>query len=139
MVLEDRAQLDCAGAPLQVRLTDPVKPPSGFNCKLYVAGCPAVIVTDVEPPPAALNEKSVPVPDNETVWGLTVAASLTVRVPIRFPAAVGLNVTLIAQLPPEAMLVPQLSVSVKSDAFVPPICTAEMLKAELPILLSVAT
>jgi hypothetical protein len=27
-------QLACAGVPLHVRLTEPVKPPTGFSCKL---------------------------------------------------------------------------------------------------------
>ena len=42
------------------------------------------------------------------------ALSLIVTVPVRVPAAVGLKVTLMAQLPPAATELPQLSVSAKS-------------------------
>src|SRR6516225_6618796 len=51
-------QLACAGAPLHVRLTEPVKPSAGFSCKLYVAVCPPVTVAEVEPPAPGPNEKS---------------------------------------------------------------------------------
>ena len=46
------------GAPVQDRLTVPVKPPVGVTCRLYVAICPAVTPADVEPPLAADIEKS---------------------------------------------------------------------------------
>jgi len=47
---------------------------------------------------AALIEKSVPVPDSETVCGLPEALSVIVTVPLLAPAMVGEKVTLIEQL-----------------------------------------
>ena len=53
-------------------------------------------------------------------------------------AAAGVNVTSIVQLPPAATEVPQVSaISVKSAGFVPPMATLEIVKAALPVLLSV--
>lgn len=52
-----------------------------------------------------------PVPDSETVWGLFEAESVSVKVPVRVPAAVGVKVTLTVQLAPAARLLPQLLVS----------------------------
>jgi hypothetical protein len=49
----DGLQVACAGAPVHVMLTEPVKPPLGFTCRLYAAGLPAVTVADNEPPLAA--------------------------------------------------------------------------------------
>ena len=51
---------------------------------------------------------AVPVPLRLTVWGLPLALSLMVRVPIRDPTAVGLNATLIVQLVCGARMVPQV-------------------------------
>ena len=42
---------------------------------------------------------AVPVPLKPTTWGLPLALSLSVRLPERLPVAVGVNVTLITQLP----------------------------------------
>jgi hypothetical protein len=57
----------------------------------------------VEPLLATPNEKFVPVlaspvPLRVTVWGLPEALSVIVNVPVRVPAAVGVNATLIRQL-----------------------------------------
>src|SRR5579863_5638864 len=49
---------------------------------------------------------AVPVPVSPTVCGLPVALSVTVMAPERVPAAVGLKTTEIAQLAPEATLLP---------------------------------
>jgi len=46
-------QVALEGAPVQVKLTVPVKPPVGLICRLYVAVCPAVTVVEVEPAAAA--------------------------------------------------------------------------------------
>jgi hypothetical protein len=51
-----------------------------------------------------------PVPLRTTVWGLPDALSVIDRVPGRLPATVGVNVTLIVQLAPEATLEPQVFV-----------------------------
>jgi hypothetical protein len=54
-----------------------------------------------------------PVPVKVTVWGLPLALSVMVRVPLTVPVAVGVKVTLIEQVPPAAMPVPQVLVSAK--------------------------
>ena len=51
-----------------------------------------------------------PVPDRGTVWGLPDALSKTDTKALRAPAAVGVNVTLMVQLPPDATLLPQVLV-----------------------------
>jgi hypothetical protein len=51
---------------------------------------------------------TIPVPDKLTVWGLVLASSATVSVPVRLPALAGVNVTLMVQLPPGAIGVAQL-------------------------------
>jgi hypothetical protein len=53
------------------------------------------------------------------------------------PVALGLNFTLMKQLAPDATLVPQVLVWVKSAAFAPTIVTAVMLTVAWPLLLSV--
>lgn len=45
---------------------------------------------------------AVPVPLKPTIWGLSLALSVSVRLAERLPVAVGVNVRLIAQLPPLA-------------------------------------
>ncbi len=49
-----------------------------------------------------------PVPVRVTFCGLPEAVSATETVPVAVPAAVGLKVTLIVQLAPDARLVPQV-------------------------------
>ncbi len=61
-----------------------------------------------------------PVPLKPTVCGEPVALSVIVIDAVRAPVAVGLNVTLIEQVPLTASDAPQLFVSAKSPAFVPP-------------------
>ena len=51
---------------------------------------------------------AVPLPLRATVCGLPLASSVTDRVPVRVPAAVGLKLTLILQLVPAFKLPPQL-------------------------------
>lgn len=63
-----------------------------------------------------------------------VALSVIVRVPVRVPVAVGVNVISRVQLAPAATLPPQLSVSAKSSAFVPPTARLEMVKVVVPLL-----
>ena len=55
---------------------------------------------------------AVPVPVSTAVWGLFDAVSVTLRVPLSAPRALGVNVTLIVQLPLAATLPLQVSVSV---------------------------
>ena len=82
------------GAPVQVRVIVPLKP-VGLNCRLYVAGWPAVTVAEAEPPVAVTTEKSVPIPESETVCGLPEELSAMERAPVRLPVAVGVKVTVI--------------------------------------------
>ena len=66
---------------------------------------PAEIVAEVEQlppegqfePVAAVSEKSVPVPESETEWGLLEALSVIVTAAVRLPVTVGVNVTLMEQ------------------------------------------
>jgi hypothetical protein len=51
-----------------------------------------------------------PVPDRGTICGLADALSEIDTEALRAPAAVGVNVTLIVQLPPAATLLPQVLV-----------------------------
>ena len=58
-------------------------------------------------------------------------------VAVRVPAAVGLNVRLIVQLPPAATELPQVFVSAKSPVLTPAMLMLVMLKLALPVLLRV--
>jgi len=78
----------------------------------------------------------VPVPDRGTVCGLPDASSETDTEALRVPAAVGANVTLMAQLPPAATLLPQVLVWAKSPGLVPPMVILLMLSAAVPELLT---
>src|SRR5689334_25110170 len=65
---------------------------------------------------------AVPKPVSEIVSdGCAGSLVLMVTVAVRTPPAVGLNITLTAQFPPTATLVPQVFVCVKSPAFAPAI------------------
>jgi hypothetical protein len=81
---------------------------------------------------------AVPVPERFTVWGLPLALSVIVSEAVRLPVAVGVNVTLIVQLPPAATELPQALVSAKSPGFVPVMVILEMLSEVLPVLERVA-
>ena len=83
---------------------------------------------------------AMPVPLRLAVWGLPVALSLTDSVPVREPAAAGLNVTLIEQLAFTAKVdgeVGQLLLWAKSPAFVPVIVIPLMVSAAVPPFVSV--
>ena len=82
----------------------------------------------------------VPVPLKLAVCGLPVALSATLRVPLRVPVAVGLNVTLMAQLALAARvegLKGQLLVWAKSPLLVPVMLMLVIVNAELPLLVNV--
>ena len=49
-----------------------------------------------------------PVPESDTVCGLLVALSLTLRLPVRFPVVAGVNVTLMVHLDLLGKLVAQV-------------------------------
>ena len=72
---------------------------------------------------------ATPVPVSGTDIGLAERSFAIFRLPVRFPVAPGVKVTLIEQLAPAGMLATQLSVSAKSVAFVPLVATLVMLSA----------
>jgi len=78
-----------------------------------------------------------PVPERVAVCGLPVALSVRVTEAAKDPLAAGMNVTLTVQLAPAATLPPQLLLCAKSPGFAPVSLMLLMLKAALPVLLSV--
>ena len=56
--LGDAVQVDSEGAPVMLKLTEPVKPLSLPRFKVKVAVCPCATVADVDEPAAGLKEKS---------------------------------------------------------------------------------
>jgi hypothetical protein len=75
---------------------------------------------------------AAPVPVNETVCGLPAALSVTVSVPVRVPACVGVNTTLMLH-DPGGRLAPQLFVWEKS----PEVEMPEIVSVALPPFVSV--
>jgi hypothetical protein len=71
---------------------------------VWLAGCVVIVGAAVD---------AVPVPVSDIVCGLFGALSVRVRAPARFPAAVGLNFTLIVQLTPAATVLPQVPTPAK--------------------------
>ena len=78
--------------------------------------------------------KSEPVPVRLTICGLPCALSLTERIPLRVPEAVGVNITLMLQLEPDAKDAGQLLVWLKSPVIWMPL----MVSGAFPLLFSVA-
>jgi hypothetical protein len=130
-------QVASDGAPEQLSATVPLNPLTGATCRLYVAGCPGLTVAVFEPPVATSMVKSVPVPLKGTACGLPEALSVIVTFAVRFPVAVGLNVTLIEQFAAAATLAPHVFVSEKSPPFVPVMAMLVMFKVAVPLLVSV--
>lgn len=62
---------------------------------------------------------AIPVPVSEKLCGLPGASSVIVTTAARAPVPVGEKTTLTTQVEPAAIPVPQLSVWLKSPAFVP--------------------
>lgn len=63
--------------------------------------------------------------------------SVMVNVAVRVPAAVGVKVRLIVQLPPAGTELPQVLVSEKSPGSAPVICMLVMVRAVFPVLFRV--
>lgn len=123
-----------AGAPPQVSETDWLNPPSGVMLAVTVADWPGTNATEAGEAEA---EKSVATPDRLAVCTLLVTPlllSVTVSAPLRDPLVVGLKVTLMLQLPPAAMLAPQVLVSAKSPLATTPL----MVSVAVPVLLKVS-
>ena len=105
------------GAPPQVKETVWLKPATGETVREYVAVAPAVTVALVEELAAVAIVKSgaaTPVPARVIASGTTDALSVIVRVPVRAPAAVGKNVTLMWHAAPALSSAGQSLVSEKS-------------------------
>lgn len=107
-------------------MTVPEYPSTEESCIEAVADPPADVI--VNPGELAATENASPPPLSATVCGELLALSVTVSVPVRVPAAVGVKVTEIMQLAPAAILGPQADVSAKS----PEAATAVMLRAAVP-------
>ena len=98
------------------------------------------MVAEVDPPPAAASEKSVPVPVRGTIWGLPMALSVIDTLAVRPPAAVGLKTSEIMQFAPAARVagfMGQVDVSGKSAVLDPVITMLAIVNAALPVLVSV--
>jgi hypothetical protein len=72
------------------------------------------------------------VPLRLTVWGLLLALSVSLSVPVRFPAAVGVKVTLISQPAPAATEPAQVLVWEKS----PLVVIVRGVRAPAPVLVN---
>lgn len=100
---EQTGPVVAAGVTAQLRLTIPLNDPVGAIARLKDAVCPAVMVAEFEDPEAGPIEKpgaAVAVPDRATVCGLPTALSVTARLAVALPAAVGAKTTLMVQLVP---------------------------------------
>jgi hypothetical protein len=138
--------------------------PQLFVCEKSPAFAPVIEIPEIESvafpvlnsvtPPVALDDPTavfanamvdelkltagaVPTPVTAALCGLPGALSAIDTLACRVPAALGVNVTLIAQLVPWASDVPQLLVCAKSVLLVPVIVIEVMLKAAFPELLRV--
>ena len=78
-------------------------------------------------------EKFVPNADRETICGPLAALLAMTSVPIWLPGTVGVNVTVIVQLPPPGTLVPQLLLAANSLLALIEILTS----VPLPLVVSV--
>jgi hypothetical protein len=93
-------------------LTVPENPSSEESWIAVVADPPAEAMVNALELGVRLTAAAVPL--RATVWGDPPALSVTVSVPVREPAAVGVKVTAMVQWAPGARLVPQLLVWAKS-------------------------
>jgi len=94
-------QLAFAGAPVQLSVSVPLRPLAGVSRRLYPAVPPVLLTVWLALLPAAkLN--CTPVPVSGTVCGEEAALSVTVSVPERNPALVGVKVIVSAQAFPAA-------------------------------------
>ena len=75
-----------------------------------------------------------PMPVSEIVCGLLPVLSVRVSVPVRVPAAVGVNFTLIVQLAPGATVLPQVPTPANPKS---PVKLALNVRVALPVLASV--
>lgn len=91
-----------------------LKKPVATNCCVSPSGIEKFMGdTEMEASP-----ETEPVPERLVTWGLVLASSVTMSWPVLVPTAVGVNVTLTAQLCPGASVEPQLLVWAKSPLVV---------------------
>lgn len=110
VVLVEPQVTDC----VRSKVLPPLKVPVARNCSVVPASTEGLAgVTAIETRPAV-----EPVPDRLTVCGLFVALSVMVRVPVRVPTTVGVNVVFIVHLLPAATELPQVLVWAKSPVTV---------------------
>lgn len=126
----ETAHVVVAGAPLHVKDTPWLNPPTGVTMALKLDVCPALTLPEFG---ELVTAKSIPIPKRSVSWPPT--ASVTISDPRRVPPCVGWNVTWIAQLAPAASLFPQLLVWLKSPD--PDMEIPEMLNAAVPLFVSV--
>jgi len=130
--------LVCAKSPL---LLIPVMLSAALPVLVRVKAWAALVVFTTRLPNTTFAEDRLapgtgvftPVPLRVACCGLPLASSLTLRVPLRAPTALGVKVTVSVQLPPAAKLLGQLLWLVKS----PLLDTALIFSAEPPLLVSV--
>ena len=104
----ENVQEEAAGSPEQERATALENvPPRGVRLTENLDEPPRGTVALLG---VTLMPKSTPVPLKLRLCGLGLALSLTTSVPMRLPTAAGANETLMAQLAPGAMELPQLFV-----------------------------
>src|SRR5271157_522402 len=110
-----------------------------------VTVCAALLVPDIRAEKVSeevdkLTTGPVPVPVKITVSGLSEALSVKLSEALRFPIAVGANVTVTVQMPLGAIVAPvQVSALLaKSLPFAPPIVTVEMARLAVPVLVTVS-
>jgi hypothetical protein len=123
--LGETVQVASEGAPVQVKVTVWLNPPSPARLKVYVADCPGLTAAKVEEPEEAASVKSCPAPLSATLCGLPEALSEILIVPARLPPAVGLKVTEIEQLAPVLTVVLHVLVWEKSPLAVMPEMASE--------------
>ena len=127
-----------AGAPLQVRATEEVKPFKPVTVTVVVAVPPAAMLSVAGD---AATVKSglvvVPVPVSVAVCGLLGSLSATLSVAVTAPVAVGVNVTPIVQLAPAANVAPHWLVSANDAAPEPVMLTTMLLTVALLLFFSV--
>ena len=80
---------------------------------------------------------AIPVPVRGTVCGLPKMLSLTAILAVRLPVAVGLKLVLMVQDLPGASVAPHVWVCAKSPLLVPVMAMLWMVRAAVPVLLSV--
>jgi hypothetical protein len=134
--LGETVHVDSEGAPVQVKVTAWLNPPSPPTLKVYVVDCPGEAVCDDEEPEGIASVKSSPVPLMLTACVLpstSLLLSVMVRVPVRVPLPPGVKVTLNVQLAPPATLSPQVLVWAKS----PLTATLLMLSGAPPVFFNV--